>query len=267
MASLSSNLAAAIVERYPRAWRDRYADEMLALIEDLGAGWLDVIDLARGCSSEWRISISDPETHPVASHITLTAAPLVYASVLAVAFQAIAATMAPALERAVGSPAAWIRIGLTIAPVLVLGRLILVTRFSLATTTPRSWLLTWPETWLCIAILFGGELGLVWNGHPFSRSWNLICTLPLCAQLLANTGDRGQRLHAYTAFVKARRELLRSTLRFRMEQSRAAFANGSALRRAQAEVDRRTGELELARENLRESVRLGVSAVGPGGDT
>lgn len=268
MASLSSRLAAAIVERYPRAWRDRYADEMLALIEDLGAGWWDVIDLARGCSSEWRISISDPETHPRAFPITLTTAPIVYAAVLALAFQAAAAALAPVLERAVGSPVVWIRIGLTIAPALVVGRLILVTHFSLARTTPRSWLLTWPETWLCIAFLFGGELSLAWSGHPFSRSWNLICTFPLCAQLLANTGDRGRRLHAYTAFVKARRELLRATLRVRMEQSRpAVFANGSALRGAQAEVDRRTRELELARENLLGSVRLVGSAVGPGGDT
>ena len=275
MASLSSRLAAAIVERYPRAWRDRYADEMLALIEDLGAGWWDVIDLARGCSSEWRISISDPETHPRAFPITLTTAPIVYAAVLALAFQAIAGTTAAltesvliSLEQAMGSPAAWIRIGLTIAPVVVLGRLMLVTHFSLATTTPRSWLLTWPETWLGIALLFGGELSLAWGGHPFSRPWNLICTFPLCAQLLANTGDRGRRLHAYTTVMKARRELLRATLRFRMEQSRpAVFANGSALRGAQAEVDRRTRELELARENLLGSVRLVGSAVGPGGDT
>lgn len=66
MAGLPRTLAAAIVARYPRAWRGRYADEMLALIEDRGTGWWDVIDLARECSSEWRISISDPETHPVA---------------------------------------------------------------------------------------------------------------------------------------------------------------------------------------------------------
>jgi hypothetical protein len=53
-----------------------------------------------------------------------------------------------------------------------------------------------------------------------------------------------------------------------MEQSRpAVFAGGSELRRAQAEVDRRTRELELARENLPRSVRLVVSAVGPRGDT
>jgi hypothetical protein len=227
---------------------------MLALIEDHGATWLDVIDLARGCSSEWRIALSDPETHPRAFPIVLTAAPIAYAAALALAFQAIAGTMAPALEQTMGLPDAWIRIGLTVAPALVVGRLILVTRFSLATITPRSWLLTWPETWLWIAVLFGGELSLAWNGEPYSRSWNLICTFPLCAQLLANTGDRGRTLHAYTAFIKARRELLRASFRFRVEQSRpAVLADDSVLRRAQAEVDRRTHELELARQNLRGS--------------
>ena len=36
------------VRRYPRWWRDRYADELLALLEDRPAGWRDRLDLARG---------------------------------------------------------------------------------------------------------------------------------------------------------------------------------------------------------------------------
>jgi hypothetical protein len=264
MAALPGKLAAAIVARYPRGWRERYADEMLALFEDRGVHWRDAIDLVRGCLSEWRVSLADPETHPVAGPIALTSAPIVYATVLALAFQAIAGAMTPALEQVIGSPAAWTLNLLVVAPVLVCGRLILLTHGRLATITPRSWLLTWPETWLWIAVLLGGELSMAWRGQPFSRSWNLICTFPLCAQLLANTGDRGRRLHAYSSVRKARRQLIRAKLRFRLEQSRpAAFANGSALERARADVDRRSHELELAREKFRGSVRSPVSGLWP----
>ena len=36
------------VRRYPRWWQDRYAEELLALLEDRPAGWRDRVDLARG---------------------------------------------------------------------------------------------------------------------------------------------------------------------------------------------------------------------------
>ena len=37
-----------LVRRYPGWWRERYADEVLALLEDRPAGWRDRIDLAHG---------------------------------------------------------------------------------------------------------------------------------------------------------------------------------------------------------------------------
>ncbi|MGE3344696.1 MAG: hypothetical protein AB7L71_14795, partial [Vicinamibacterales bacterium] len=39
-----------IVRLYPRAWRQRYGDELEALIEDTGPGWRVAADVARGAA-------------------------------------------------------------------------------------------------------------------------------------------------------------------------------------------------------------------------
>ena len=59
-------LARWIVDRYPRGWRDRYRDEVRDLLDDGRVTWADVIDLWRGCLSEWKVAVADPEHHPVA---------------------------------------------------------------------------------------------------------------------------------------------------------------------------------------------------------
>jgi signal peptidase I len=41
-------LARIAILLYPRAWRDRYGEELAALVEDSGRGWLDVIDVTKG---------------------------------------------------------------------------------------------------------------------------------------------------------------------------------------------------------------------------
>jgi len=53
MRSLSERLSRAIVRLHPRTWRERYSEEMLALIEDSGSSWAHVFDLAAGCADEW----------------------------------------------------------------------------------------------------------------------------------------------------------------------------------------------------------------------
>jgi len=49
----AQGLSRAIVHLYPRAWRKRYSEEMLALIEDSGSTWMHALDLAAGCTEEW----------------------------------------------------------------------------------------------------------------------------------------------------------------------------------------------------------------------
>lgn len=48
MRNVRTSLVRACLRLYPRSWRDRYADEVLVLVEDAGAGIGDLIDLAVG---------------------------------------------------------------------------------------------------------------------------------------------------------------------------------------------------------------------------
>lgn len=48
MRNVRTSLVRACLRFYPRQWRDRYADEVLTLVEDAGAGIGDLIDLAVG---------------------------------------------------------------------------------------------------------------------------------------------------------------------------------------------------------------------------
>jgi hypothetical protein len=52
-----ARLAAFVIRCYPRRWRERYADEVLALVEDVGIGWFGVLDLARGALRERAIEL------------------------------------------------------------------------------------------------------------------------------------------------------------------------------------------------------------------
>jgi hypothetical protein len=50
---MSSRLARRLVRLYPRAWRARYEDEFVALVETRDSGWLDSLDIIRGAAHEW----------------------------------------------------------------------------------------------------------------------------------------------------------------------------------------------------------------------
>jgi len=52
MRTARSLLARACLLLYPRAWRDRYADEVLHLVEDADGGIGDLVDLALGAVSQ-----------------------------------------------------------------------------------------------------------------------------------------------------------------------------------------------------------------------
>jgi hypothetical protein len=72
------------VRLYPKAWRQRYGDEMLALLEVAPMGWRDRLDLLRGAFDAW--------LHPAAHSRVPAAAALIggglwTVSAAAVAFQ------------------------------------------------------------------------------------------------------------------------------------------------------------------------------------
>jgi hypothetical protein len=49
----SVRIARQLVRLYPRAWRARYEDEVLALVEQSGLAACDALDLVRGAAREW----------------------------------------------------------------------------------------------------------------------------------------------------------------------------------------------------------------------
>jgi hypothetical protein len=54
--------ARALIRLYPRAWRERYGDEMLALIEEKGLGLRDTVDLVLGACRQHLIAHWGPPT-------------------------------------------------------------------------------------------------------------------------------------------------------------------------------------------------------------
>jgi hypothetical protein len=57
-------IALALVRLYPRTWRIRYEAEVRALLADSPPSLRGLIDLLRGCGSEWARTLSDPVTYP-----------------------------------------------------------------------------------------------------------------------------------------------------------------------------------------------------------
>jgi len=57
-------VARGLVRRYPQAWRERYEDEVLALVEGGTVTLRDVADLARGCVIERAKALIEPGARP-----------------------------------------------------------------------------------------------------------------------------------------------------------------------------------------------------------
>jgi hypothetical protein len=73
-----------LVRLYPKAWRSRYGDEMLALLEVAPLGWRDRLDLVRGALDAWLHPINHSRVPAVAA---LIGGGLWTVSAAAVAFQ------------------------------------------------------------------------------------------------------------------------------------------------------------------------------------
>lgn len=62
---MKARWASVIVRRYPHAWRERYEDEVLALVEGGAVTLRDLADLARGCVIERARALIEPGDHPM----------------------------------------------------------------------------------------------------------------------------------------------------------------------------------------------------------
>jgi len=50
---MSSRLVRRLVRLYPRAWRERYEEEFVALLDARDLGWRELIDIGRCAAREW----------------------------------------------------------------------------------------------------------------------------------------------------------------------------------------------------------------------
>ncbi len=90
-----------LLRLYPRAWRERYGDEVLALIEQsAGGGWRLFFDLARGCVGAWLMSLLGGR-HPSPFLINALLLVLWTVGVVSMAGMALWLQLAPVTWRAV----------------------------------------------------------------------------------------------------------------------------------------------------------------------
>jgi len=85
------HLARAIVNRYPAAWRERYADEVIALIDAGPVRLGDVCGLLRHCITERVLALYEPGRHISAYRFISGMALLTYIAVLFLALGAVGA--------------------------------------------------------------------------------------------------------------------------------------------------------------------------------
>lgn len=107
---MRSRLARWIVDRYPRGWRERYGDEVRALLDDGRVSWADVVDLLRGCLSEWKVAAADPEHHPRVFQFVTGLEVLFGKLILLLSLVLPAAAIAVYLNRRVGPAPEWVAI-------------------------------------------------------------------------------------------------------------------------------------------------------------
>ncbi len=114
----SRRLALALLRLYPRAWRARYGDELLGLIDDAGLSWRIVADVAAGAVVErvralvaWR----NPPLDPVVQARVLASGPGRESALDAIAFGALILTTVGVLAAA---GVAWPRVVVVVLHVL-----------------------------------------------------------------------------------------------------------------------------------------------------
>ncbi len=80
---MMTRLAQAIVRRYPTAWRERYEDEVIELVDDAPVRMRDLADLAHGLIVErWRELLSSAESPRRTEFVLVMFGPLVVLSVV-----------------------------------------------------------------------------------------------------------------------------------------------------------------------------------------
>lgn len=183
MISRRCELARRLVRLYPRPWRERYGDEMLALIEDSGIDLRTALNMIIGAARErWSVSLTDSAGNSLTRGIGVLALIVLGGLALAGLATGCAALLAridnpPRVAYEAGHtvvwppalPGAWALLGPATA-------IALIARVMIATYTAAGrWRLGLLECCLWIAAAFSGSAMWQWQ----SRTANLGTGIPL----------------------------------------------------------------------------------------
>ena len=101
---MMTRTARVVVRLYPFAWRERYADEVLALLDDSHVRLADVFELSRGLIVERAKSLIEPAEHPTLTDWGFRAVAGVIGIAPAVTLVVGGATLGGQLARWLGKP-------------------------------------------------------------------------------------------------------------------------------------------------------------------
>jgi hypothetical protein len=174
-----ARIAGAIVRRYPRRWRARYEQEMLALLDQRPPTFLEVLDLARGCVSE--------STPPTIGQIAVAMVNLVVANTALTAGGAAVNALLGGMVR----PMPWFFVGPLVA-ILLFVRLMWRHLHRPDGTMPAREAATWRLVMIVAGVLFyAADAATGWN--RVERAWGLalrifvdVCGFPGVAFLFAD---------------------------------------------------------------------------------
>jgi hypothetical protein len=179
-----------LVRRYPGPWRDRYEDEMLALLDEAEPGWRDVIDLARGLAVERARALFEPGDRPWLTFCLVVGGRFVLAAGL---------MLVPILAGRIGR--SWLgelprgldglgQLTVLVCAVMLYVRLIpsIMTSTTARERTAALWrpLFTSRAAAVWVCVLFAGVLITAWSASGlFDTSWLYVHHLAFvaCAQL------------------------------------------------------------------------------------
>jgi hypothetical protein len=176
----ATRLACRILERYPRAWRERYGDEVRALLDDGRVSWTDVIDLCRGCLNEWKIALADPEHHPRIFQFLTGIEVLCGKLILLASFLVPSAALAVSLRRYVGPAPGWfVDVGLMVyfVMLMMMSRSRISQSRNGSLSTPYG-TLSGRQLWWWVPLAAGTTTAILWaEGLPDFQSTQTTTTL------------------------------------------------------------------------------------------
>jgi len=242
---MKARWACSIVRRYPQAWRERYEDEVLALVEGGTVTLRDVADLARGCVIERAKALIEPGDHPMRASLWFGLAAFALSISVGVCFALAGIGTGFVARQVFGTLSSGIAVAGTLAVCAVIVVLAWQPLYDLSqrgvqvgpagTPYPKS------AGFVLLSILFLGLVLEQWgNAAPYmSLPWmGLLAGVMVSEQLTVHIWPGRRMLVAFRQFGEARHLLTWAQMELDRCQTLVAAGTPAPLEAAQAEVDR-----------------------------